>query len=60
MEFLIQFKLYLFIMSILFILKNIYSFIKIMRLKEGKLDDSWSHNILLGSAISYIIIFLIS
>lgn len=50
---------FIFIFSWLIVIENIYKFIKVMRLKEGKIDSSLFSKITLGSAISYIITMLI-
>lgn len=60
MHFLINFiEIFLFVFASLVVVKNIYSFIKVMKLKEGKVDSSLFSEIVLGSSISYIITMLI-
>lgn len=51
-------KIFFFIYSILIVLKNIYSAIKVLSLREGKMDSSNVQLFLLGSSISYIITLL--
>ena len=52
-------KIFLFIYSILIIIRDLYTFTKVLRLKEGKYDATTLNLILLGSSISYIITMLI-
>lgn len=52
-------KIFFFIFAILIIVKDLYSFIKIIRLKEGKYNSTNLNSILLGSSISYVITMLI-
>lgn len=51
--------IFLFVFSILIIIKNLFNFIKVLYLKEGKYDNSRIQQLLLGSSISYVITFLI-
>lgn len=57
---LFQIKLFIFIFSLLFLVKNLYSFVKIIRLHQGKFDSSRNNMIAIGCAISYVITILIS
>lgn len=51
--------IYLLIFSILIVLKNIGSFIRVMITENGKLDLSRFELSLLGVAISYIVTYII-
>jgi hypothetical protein len=53
------FKLFFFILSCLTILKNIYTFIKVIRMEQGKFDNGKYGNLLFGLSLSYIITSLI-
>ena len=52
-------KIFLFVFSILIVIKNIYSFIKVMYMRQGKIDASRTSEIIFGCAVSYIITILI-
>ena len=52
-------EIFAFIFAILIIIRNLYSFIKVLYLKEGKYDASEKNLIVLASAISYVITMLI-
>ena len=52
-------EIFVFILSILICVKNIFSFIKVMVLKEGTIDISNRNSIIFGCAISYIITMII-
>jgi len=52
-------KIFLFVFSILIVVKNIYSFIKVMYMRQGKIDASRTSEIIFGCAVSYIITILI-
>lgn len=52
-------EIFLFVYAWLIIIKHLYGIIKVMRLKEGKVDTSLFSEITLGSSISYIITMLI-
>lgn len=52
-------QLFFFIFSCLFILKNLYSFVKVITMKQGKVEQSKHTSLYLGCAISYIITMLI-
>jgi hypothetical protein len=54
-EFLSSLKFFIFIFSILIILKHLYNVIKVFTLQTGKLETSKAELIVLGCAISYII-----
>lgn len=58
-EFIFQVRLFVFIFSILYLIKYSFKCITVLRLKTGKIDNSTVDLILLGSALSYIITTLI-
>jgi hypothetical protein len=62
-QFLHGVAIFVFILSLLNVLKNIFSFIKTYRLakqgKEATFNNAMVDNIILASSISYIITFLI-
>lgn len=62
-QFLHGVAIFVFILSLLNVLKNIFSFIKTYRLakqgKEATFNNTMVDNIILASSISYIITFLI-
>ena len=59
LNFLLGVKIFVFIFSILFILRNLYSFIKVLYMKEGRYDASSLNLRLLATSISYVITILI-
>ena len=59
MTFLIGLKTFVFIFCILFLINRVFNFIKVMRLREGKIDTSLITTLSIGFAISYIITVLI-
>jgi hypothetical protein len=59
LNFLLGVKIFVFIFSILFILRNLYSFIKVLYMKEGRYDASSLNLSLLATSISYVITILI-
>ena len=59
LNFLLRVKIFVFIFSILFILRNLYSFIKVLYMKEGRYDASSLNLSLLATSISYVITILI-
>lgn len=52
-------EIFFFIFSLLNIIKNIYTFIKVVRLKEGKVDTSLVSEIMFGVSLSFVITMLI-
>ena len=52
-------RLFVFIFSCLLVLKNLYSFVKVLAMKQGKFEQSKYTAFYLGCAISYIITTLI-
>jgi hypothetical protein len=52
-------KLFFFILSCLNLLKNIYSFIKVIKMEQGHFDNGKYGNLLFGISLSYIITTLI-
>ena len=52
-------KLFFFILSCLNLLKNSYSFIKVIRMQQGHFDNGKYGNLLFGLSLSYIITTLI-
>lgn len=58
-EIILTIKVFIFIMSCLNIIKNIYNFIKVMRLQQGYFDNGKYGNLFFGLSLSYIITILI-
>lgn len=58
-EIIIFCKIFILILSILNITKNIYGFLKVIRTQEGHFENGKYGNLLLGLSISYIITTLI-
>lgn len=58
-EIVLTIKVFIFIMSCLNIIKNIYNFIKVMRLQQGYFDNGKYGNLFFGLSLSYIITILI-
>lgn len=52
-------KIFVFVLCVLNIIKNIYNFIKVITTKEGKIDSSTQSEILFGLSVSYVITLLI-
>lgn len=52
-------EIFIFIMCILNIIKNLYTFFKVLHLKEGHVDNSTLSTIIFGCSISYFITILI-
>lgn len=52
-------EVFILILCILNVLKNIYNIIKVMKIKDGKFSSSKSDTLFLGLSISYIITVLI-
>ena len=52
-------KLYVFIFAVIYLLSRIFEVIKVVRLKEGKVDNSKWAMFFTGASISYIITALI-
>ena len=50
---------FVFIFSILYIIKYILKAINVIRMEQGKIDNDTIDLIILGSALSYILTFLI-
>ena len=59
LEFLLGVRIFIFIFSILIIIRDLYNFIKVLKLKEGKYDANTTNLILLATSISYVITMLI-
>lgn len=57
--FLLGVKIFLFIFALLIILRDLYNFAKVLKLKEGKYDATTTNLVLLASSISYVITMLI-
>lgn len=56
---LIGLKLYVFVFAVLYLLNRIISILKVIRLKEGKVDTSKWTLFFTGASISYIITAII-
>ena len=52
-------KLYVFIFAVIYLLSRVFEIIKVVRLKEGKVDSSKWATFFTGASISYIITALI-
>ena len=52
-------EIFIFIFCSLNVFKNLYNMIKVLRIKEGKMESSTSSIVFLGLSISYIITALI-
>lgn len=52
-------EVFLFIFCILCVLRESYGVVKVMKLKEGKVNLSTDRLLILGSAISYILTIII-
>lgn len=52
-------SVFLFVFSCLVVIKNIYSFIKVLTLKEGQIQHDFKTQLYFAIALSYIITFLI-
>lgn len=52
-------SIFIFVLSVLFVLKTAYSFIKVLWLKYGKVEESKWGSLLFGLSLSYIITMLI-
>lgn len=59
LEFLLGVRIFIFIFSILIIIRDLYNFVKVLKLKEGKYDANTTNLILLATSISYVITMLI-
>lgn len=58
-ELILTLKVFIFILSCLNVIKNIYNFIKVMRLQEGYFNNGKYGNLFFGLSLSYIITILI-
>lgn len=56
---LIGLKLYVFVFAVLYLLNRVISILKVIRLKEGKVDTSKWTLFFIGASISYIITAII-
>lgn len=52
-------EIFIFILSILNVFKNVFKLVKVIWTKSGKMDNNWLDNLLLGMSISYVITQLI-
>lgn len=52
-------SVFIFIMSVLYCIRTLFRFGMVVYRKEGKLDNEWYDNLLLGLSVSYIISTLI-
>lgn len=59
MGFLVSVKTFVFIFCILFLINRLFNFIKVIRLKRGKVDTSFITTLAIGLSLSYIITVLI-
>lgn len=59
MEILLTVKVFLFILSLLKIVRDVYNFIKVIRLQQGHFENGKYGNLLFGMAFSYVITTLI-
>ena len=60
MEIFYQIKLFLFIFSILYLIKYGINVLRVMRAEEGRIDNTTTDLVLLGSALSYVITLIIT
>ena len=60
MEFIYQLKLFVFIFSILYLIRYFINVISVIRAEEGQINNTPLDLVLLGSAISYITTLLIT
>lgn len=58
-ELVLGIKIFIFILSILNILKDVYKFLKVMRKEEGVFDNGKYGSLFFGLSLSYIITLLI-
>jgi hypothetical protein len=58
-SFLFGLKIFVFVFAILYIISRILNVVRVLRLKEGKIDTSRDTLIAIGLALSYIITVLI-
>ena len=59
LEFILGIKVFIFIFCFLNVIKNIYNFIKVMRLESGSFDNGKYGTIYFGLSLSYILTLLI-
>jgi hypothetical protein len=59
-ELILTLKVFIFVLSCLNIIKNIYGFVKVMRLQQGHFDNGKYGNLCFGLSLSYIITLLIT
>jgi hypothetical protein len=59
LEFILGVKIFLFIFCLLNVVKNIYNFIKVMRLESGSLNNGKYGTIYFGLSLSYVLTLLI-
>ena len=52
-------EIFIFILSILNVFKNVFKLVKVIWTKSGKMNNNWLDNLLLGMSISYVITQLI-
>lgn len=52
-------QMFVLIYSILYIIQRLYNFIKVLRLKEGKIESNILTSIFTKAAIAYILTYLI-
>lgn len=52
-------EIFIFILSILNVFKNVFKLVKVIWTKSGKINNNWLDNLLLGMSISYVITQLI-
>ena len=60
MEIFYQIKLFLFIFSILYLIKYGINVLRVVRAEEGRIDNTTTDLILLGSALSYVTTLIIT
>lgn len=58
-ELILTLKVFIFVLSCLNIIKNVYGFIKVVRLQQGHFDNGKYGNFCFGLSLSYIITLLI-
>ena len=58
-SFLFGLKIFVFVFAVLYIISRILNVVRVLRLKEGKIDTSRDTLIAIGLALSYIITVLI-
>ena len=60
MDIFYQIKLFLFIFSILYLIKYGINVLRVVRAEEGRIDNTTTDLILLGSALSYVTTLIIT